>query len=282
MDSLPAVRTLTNTMLIQKLHSMEARQVFHEAPEPHAVSCALENLDADGSGRVLLKEDVGSAAQTSANSVWVGRGERMMAEKSSKCLHQSSGAGENDVREIESSVRTSDPVLQEEFGCRANSKGIVPPWVAGCMTHVLHRSEKHHNVCARSRMRTFRDVLTQDDGTVDPGNERGEMPTVNPVRFTGTSLGRTDANHECPSQNCTASERWPPGVFSSPTSAQEQRKIGVEADDGPQEEVRLKVFHLKEECDVRLPRAQGSSIATRVRTPKEARPCGSDQVGGVC
>ena len=129
MDSLPAVRTLTNTMLIQKLHSMEARQVFHEAPEPHAVSCALENLDADGSGRVLLKEDVGSAAQTSANSVWVGRGERMMAEKSSKCLHQSSGAGENDVREIESSVRTSDPVLQEEFGCRANSKGIVPPWV---------------------------------------------------------------------------------------------------------------------------------------------------------
>ena len=29
--------------------------------------------------------------------------------------------------------------------------------------------------------------------------------------------------------------------------AQERRKIGVEADDGPQEEVRLKIFHLKEE-----------------------------------
>ena len=52
---------------------------------------------------------------------------------------------------------------------------------------------------------------------MDPGDERGEMPTVNPVRFTGTSLGRTDANDE-PSQKCTTSEHWQPGVFSSPTS----------------------------------------------------------------
>ena len=95
-----------------------------------------KNLDANGLGRVLLKEDAGSTAQTFADPVWVGRGERMMAEKSSKCLHQASGAGENDVRVIESSAKTNDPVLPEEFGCRANSKGIVPPWVAGCVTHV--------------------------------------------------------------------------------------------------------------------------------------------------
>ena len=82
---------------------------------------------------------------------------------------------------------------------------------------MLHQSEKHRNVRARSRMRNCRDVLTRDDGTVDPGDERGEMPTVNPVRFTGTSLGRTDANDE-PSQKCTTSEHWQPGVFSSPTS----------------------------------------------------------------
>ena len=31
------------------------------------------------------------------------------------------------------------------------------------------------NVRARSRMRKFRDVLTQDGETVDPGNERGEI-----------------------------------------------------------------------------------------------------------
>ena len=43
--------------------------------------------------------------------------------------------------------------------------------------------------------------------------------------------------------------------------AQEPEKIGVEADDGSQEEVRLKVSHSKEECDV-LPRAQGNFIAT--------------------
>ena len=40
----------------------------------------------------------------------------------------------------------------------------------------------------------------------------------------------------------------------------EREKIGVEAD-GPQEKVCLKIFHPKEECDVWLPRAQGSVIA---------------------
>ena len=56
---------VTNTMLLQKLHNAaEARQLSHEAPEPHAVSCVLENLDANGFCRVLLKGDVGSAAQT--------------------------------------------------------------------------------------------------------------------------------------------------------------------------------------------------------------------------
>ena len=61
-----------------------------------------------------------------------------MAEKTSKHLHQSSGAGEKDVRKIESSAKTNDPELPEESSCRANSKGIVPPWVAGCATRVLH------------------------------------------------------------------------------------------------------------------------------------------------
>ena len=57
---------VTNTMLMQKLHSVaEARQVSHEAPEPHAVNCALEDLDANGLGRVLLKGSVESASQLS-------------------------------------------------------------------------------------------------------------------------------------------------------------------------------------------------------------------------
>ena len=88
---------VANTMPTQKLHSVaEARQVSHEAPESHAVNCVLENLDANGLGRALLKGSVGSAAQTFVDPDWVGRGERMVAEKSSKCLHQSSGAGEKD------------------------------------------------------------------------------------------------------------------------------------------------------------------------------------------
>ena len=82
----------------------------------------------------------------------------MMAEKSSKCLHQSSGAGETDVREIESSAKTNDPELPEEFGCSADSKGIVLPWVAGYATRVLHQSEKHRSARTRSRMRKFGDT----------------------------------------------------------------------------------------------------------------------------
>ena len=145
---------VTNKMLIQMLHSVvEARQVSHEAPEPHAVNCVLDKLHANGLGRALLKESVGSAAQTFVDPVWVGRGERMMAEKSLKCLHQSSGAGENDVRKIESSAKINDPELPEESGCRANRKGVVPSWVAGRATRVLHLSEKHRNVRTRSRTR---------------------------------------------------------------------------------------------------------------------------------
>ena len=106
---------VTNTMLIQKLHSVaEARQLSHEAPESHAVNCVLENLDANGLGRVLLNGDIGPA-QTHVDPVWVGRDERMMAERSSKCVHQSSGAGEKNVRKIESSAKTNDSVLPEEF-----------------------------------------------------------------------------------------------------------------------------------------------------------------------
>ena len=45
-----------------------------------------------------------------------------------------------------------------------------------------------------------------------------KMATVNPVGATGTSLGRTAASDECPSQKCTTSEHWQPGVSSSPTS----------------------------------------------------------------
>ena len=109
-----------STMLIQNPRNVvETHQESHEAPEPHAVNCALENLGANGLCRVLLKRSVESDAQTFVDTDWVGRGERTMAEKSSKCLHQSSGAGENDVRKIESSAKTDDPMLPEEFGCRA-------------------------------------------------------------------------------------------------------------------------------------------------------------------
>ena len=61
------------------------------------------------------------------------------------------------MRKIESSAKTNDSVLPEMFRCRVNSKGIVPPWVAGCVAHVLSRSEKSnddHNVRVRLKIRS--------------------------------------------------------------------------------------------------------------------------------
>ena len=63
---------------------------------------------------------------------------------------------------------------------------------------------------------------------MDPGNERSEMATVNPVRVTGSSLGHTGASDDCPIQRCTASEHWQPGVPSSPISVPKNgRKLAL-------------------------------------------------------
>ena len=90
----------------------------------------------------------------------------------------------------------------------------------------------------------------------------------------GTSLDRTDVNGKRPSQRCMTSVQCSQACSRVPQVGQERVKVGVEADDGSQEEVRLKVFHPKEERDVWLLRAQESFIAMRVRASKEARPCG--------
>ena len=126
---------------------------------------------------------------------------------------------------------------------------------------------------ARSRMRKFRDVLTQDGGTVDPGDECGETATVTPVRVTGSSLGRTDVNDECPSQRCTASEQWQPGVFTNPTSV-------------PRNGGKLT---LKPMMGLRKKYVSKSSIRTKNETfvcsehkgVSSRRPCGSDRDGAM-
>ena len=83
-----------------------------------------KTFDANGLGRVLLKGHAGSAAQTLVDPVWVGRGERTVAEKNSKHLHQSSGAGENDVRKIESSAN-AEPTAKAVF-----RRGLLVAWRA--------------------------------------------------------------------------------------------------------------------------------------------------------
>ena len=88
----------TDPVLIQRIHSaVETCQVLHESSEPRAVNGVLENLDTGGLDEVLLKRDVGSAIQILVDPARVGRGEKTMAKKSSKYLHQSNSTTENAV-----------------------------------------------------------------------------------------------------------------------------------------------------------------------------------------
>ena len=120
-------------VLIQKIHSaVETCQVLHESSETRAVNEVLENLVTSGLGEVLLKRDVGSAMRMLVNPAWVGRGEKTMAEKSSKYLHQSNSTRENAVKSIETSVTASDCELPEWFGCQVGSESIAPSRIVGC------------------------------------------------------------------------------------------------------------------------------------------------------
>ena len=111
--------------------------MHHESSETHAVNGVLENLDTCCLGEVLLKRDVGSAIRVIP--AWVGRGEKTMAEKSSKHLHQSNSKSENAVKGIETSVTASDCVLS---GCQVASESTDSSRIVGCAVHVLSQSEK--------------------------------------------------------------------------------------------------------------------------------------------
>ena len=80
------------------------------------VNGVLENLDTCGLDKVLIKRDVGSAIRILVDPARVGQGERTMAEKSSKYLHQSNSVSENAVKGTETPVTTSGCVLPEWSG----------------------------------------------------------------------------------------------------------------------------------------------------------------------
>ena len=115
----------TDPVLIQS--AVEICQVLHESSETITINGVLENLDACGLDDVLLKRDFGSAIQILVDPARVGRGERTIAEKSSKILHQSNSTSENAVKEIEKPVTNSDCVLPEWSGCKVASENIASP-----------------------------------------------------------------------------------------------------------------------------------------------------------
>ena len=132
----------TDPVLIQRIHSaVETCPVLHESSETRAVNGVPENLDTCGLDEVLLKRDVGSAIQILVNPARVGRGEKTMAEKSSKYLHQSNRMSENAVKGIETPVTPSDCVLPEWSGCKVDSESIDSSWIVGCAVHVLSQSD---------------------------------------------------------------------------------------------------------------------------------------------
>ena len=206
-------------VLIQKIHSaVETCQVLHESSETRAVNSVLENLDTCCLGEVLLKRDVGSAIWILVNPAWVGRGEKTMAEKSSKYLHQSFSTSENAVKGIETSVTACDRELLEWFGCQVDSESIYPSRIVGCAVHVLSQSEKrrdYHNVRVRLRTRRTRAELILKSETVNPEQVRGERGKLDPGKATETSLDRTNGDGERLPQRRTARKQWQPNAFTN-------------------------------------------------------------------
>ena len=79
---------------------------------------------------------------------------------------------------------------------------------------------------------------------MDLGTLCGEVATLDPGRVTGISLDRRGEIGER-FLRCTTSRQWERDVFTSLAVAQESNRIDGGADDGPQEEVHLKVPHPK-------------------------------------
>ena len=267
----------TDPVLTQRIHSaVETCQVPHESSETRAVNGVLENLHTCGLDEVLLKRDDGSAIRIPVNPAWVGRGEKTMAEKSSKCLRQSNSVSENAVKGIETPVTTGDCVLPEWSGCKVDSESIAPSWIVGCAVRVLSQSEKRKddlNVRVRLRTRKSRAELMQENETVNPEHERGEMGKLDPSKATETSLdcgrGRRTVASEAHGEKTMAAKR----IHKPHRCAQESKRIDGRADDRKQEEIQIR-------RDARLLRVLGSLIATHVRTTRKSRPCST--VRGQC
>ena len=108
-------------VLVQRPHGVVgACQVLRKGPEPYAIDCVLAYLDSWGLANVLLKAALVDGLRTK-------RGERTMAEMSPNYSHQLNGAAENEVRRIESLIRTYVCVLQEKLGYKVDSRSIVLP-----------------------------------------------------------------------------------------------------------------------------------------------------------
>ena len=206
-------------VLMRKIHSaVETCQVLHESSVTRAVNGVLENLDTCCLSEVLLERDVGSAIRILVNPAWVGRGEKTMAEKSSKYLHQLNSTSENAVKSIETSVTASDCELPEWFGCQVDSESVTPSRIVGCAVHVLSQSEKRrddHNVPVRLRTRRSRAVLILTSETVNPEHVRGEMGKLDPGKATETSLDRTNGDGERLPQRRTARKQWQRNAFTN-------------------------------------------------------------------
>ena len=250
-------------VLTQKIHSaVETCQVLHESSETRAVNGVLEDLATCGLGEVLLKRDVGSAIRTLINPAWVGRGDKTMTEKSSKCLHQSNSTSENAVKGIETSLTASDCELPEWFGCRVDSESIAPSRIVGCAVHVLSQSEKRrddHNVRVRLRTRRSRVELMLTSDTVNPEHVRDEMGKQDPSKATVAS--------EAHDEKTMVVKR----ILILHRCAQESKRIGERADDREQEEVHLKVPHPKIRRDARQQSVLRSLIATQDNVPRKIR-----------
>ena len=143
--------------------------------KPHAVDHVQACFDAwDLSEELFIKGDGESVTQTLVDATQVGRGEKAMMEKSSKCLHQSGSEAEDAAQRIECLKQTRSGVLRDKLGGKVIRESIALP------------RPDEQAVSNQSKKR--------DDGHGERSREK-KKECNSPLKLAGETVGFKDLYH---------------------------------------------------------------------------------------
>ena len=166
----------TVLVLSRRTHRAEgARQPVRGTVKSNAVDRVQARFDAKDLSEEMFKGDGESVTQTLVDAMQVGRGEKPMMEKSSKCLHQSGSEAEDAAQRIECLKQTRACVLREKL-CRK------------VVRESITLSQPDEQVVSNQAKK-------RDDGHGERSRVKGKK-CDGPLKLVGETVGFMDLYHE--------------------------------------------------------------------------------------